>query len=98
MHVLDALPPISAHIEDEAIAALREPFRRSDLPCSPEQRPKQVALLYPKLGEVSHVLIRNDQHMARSLRRYIAEGRHRRILIDDIGSDLTAYDATENTT
>jgi hypothetical protein len=68
MQVLDALPPISAHIEDEAIATLRETLRRSDLPCSPEQRPEQVGLLYTKLGEVSHVLIWNDQHMARSLR------------------------------
>ena len=94
--MLDALPPVSTRIEDKAIAALREPLPLSDRPCSPEQRPQQVGVLCPKLGEVSHVLIRNDQHVARSLRRDITEGRYPNVLIDDIGNDLAANDATEN--
>ena len=96
MQVLDALSPIGARVKYETIAATSKAFRLCDLPRGPEHRAQQSDPVGPKLRQIPNVLIRNQHHMARSLRRDIAKGRQKLVLVNDLRLSFTTNDATEN--
>jgi hypothetical protein len=72
--VRNGLARVGAGVEDDAIAALADPFRLCDAVHPGDHLAEQPAVRGGQRRDVGKVLLRDDEHMRRGLRVDIAEG------------------------
>ena len=77
----DGLPCVGTHVKDGAIS-LFEPALFRELRRGKVQSPYDLGILRLRLFQAGHVSLRNDKHVRRRLRVYVAECEGVLIFID----------------
>lgn len=96
VEVVHALSSVSAVVGHDAIARRRNALDASNFPAREQELAEERAVVIGGISNTRDRLLRNDEHVDGCHWLDIAEGKHRRRLVDDVRRDLPVDDLLED--